>query len=138
MPHPSKPNHLLCGSTKESISLSDHSTNWNNCQNTTKTVQDVKSELHEKLCQIYPPLKFVEPIETWSGIRTFIKRNSTTNSVSNSFPIIDRHEKYPHIWLVTGYGSRGLILHQIVAKYLANAIESDSIDVIPSELRLHK
>ena len=137
-PHPSKSNHLLCGSTKESVHVSNISEiSQNNSRYNAKSIQEVKDELHDMLCEIYPPLQSLEPIETWSGIRTFISRKSNLGSTLVSLPVIDRHEKYPHVWLVTGFGSRGLIHHQLVAKYLLSAIENNSLDNIPPQLLLN-
>lgn len=133
IPHPSIPNHLLCGATKETTSY--HS------PIKELSLATVKPRLHPFLCELYPPLAEVEPISTWGGIRTFIRRKPTPSPNGEKYtppalPIIDRHPQYPHVWLMTGFGSRGLIHHSIVGDYLAQAIDANDISVVPNELRI--
>jgi glycine/D-amino acid oxidase-like deaminating enzyme len=136
IPHPSIPNHVLCGATKETTSY--HS------PRKELSLQAIKPRLHPFLCELYPPMKTVEPIETWGGIRTFIKRKprlcpTTENGeryTPPALPLIDRHPEHPHVWVMTGFGSRGLIHHSIVAEYLAKAIDLNDLSTVPKELRL--
>lgn len=133
IPHPSIPNHLLCGATKESTSY--HS------PRKELSLAAIKPRLHPFLCQLYPSLSTVEPISTWGGVRTFIRRKPIPSENGERFtppalPIIDRHPEHPHIWVMTGFGSRGLIHHSIAGDYLAQAIEANDLSVVPKELRL--
>jgi glycine/D-amino acid oxidase-like deaminating enzyme len=141
IPHPSIPNHLLCGATKETTSY--HS------PRKELSLQAIKPRLHPFLCELYPSLETVEPTETWGGIRTFIKRKPRLTDRGGgesgrerytppALPLIDRHSTLSHVWVMTGFGSRGLIHHSIVGDYLAKAIKEDNLSIVPKELRLEE
>jgi glycine/D-amino acid oxidase-like deaminating enzyme len=138
IPHPSRPNYLLCGATKETTSY--HS------PRKELSLHAIKPRLHPFLCELYPALETVEPIETWGGIRTFIKRKPRVPATGEkgerytppALPLIDRHPVLSHVWLMTGFGSRGLIHHSITGDYLAQAIKQNDISLVPKELRLEE
>lgn len=50
-------------------------------------------------------------------------------------PIVGKLPNYENIWLLTGFGSRGLLHHAVLSDYLCQAIITKNHNLIPIELQ---
>ena len=131
IPHPSKSGYLLCGATKENV-IQPEQTAWSKCN------PNALDELIPKLVRLYPPLGKIDISSSlkeniWRGVKIYANRSGCMGQPR--LPLVTRHPVVSNCWLVTGFGSRGLIHHSTVAKSVIAAIRNDNLAKIPLELR---
>lgn len=115
IPHPSRPGYLLCGATRESTHRNSRD----------EDISDALSGIHE----LYPALRNCQSEGHWKGNRVIFKRKCSAN-----LPVLVSHENIPECWLLTAFGSRGLIHHALLAKYLINAMIHKEVHQVPEAL----
>ena len=86
--------------------------------------------LTPKVNRLYPRLRGKEPIDCKAGIRVASPRTHL-----GRLPVIAQHPLHGRkAWLISGFGSRGLIHHAVFGKMLARAITDQ--EELPAELGL--
>jgi glycine/D-amino acid oxidase-like deaminating enzyme len=96
------------------------------------SIESAKELLHGKLSPLVsflPKANFVS-----KGVRLVTKRTNL-----GRLPIVDRlnhNDSSNNLWILTGLGSRGLVYHALMAKYLKEGIIHNDENLIPSVLRL--
>ncbi len=85
--------------------------------------------LAPKMDRLFPNLHGKKPIDCKAGIRV-----ASPRSHLGRLPVIAQHPDSSKAWLITGFGSRGLIHHAVFGKMLANAITGQ--EELPAELGL--
>lgn len=136
IPHPTQPGYLLIGATKENSTapLRDQ------CHDISVIGEDRRiNVLLEKAKKLYPPLEFTHSVNInlsgehkWSGCRVVVNRLDG----GPRLPLVLPHSIIDDCWFMAGLGSRGLIHHAVVAKYLIEAIATGDPTCIPTELGL--
>ena len=113
---------LVCGATHEYGETVDSI-----CNMPPDTALAV-SLLLEKLTRLVPKLDHSSPYRSKAGIRVTSKRTH-----HGKLPVIAEHPDYPRrLWMLTGFGSRGLIHHALLGKILSQAIVGHQ--AIPEEI----
>jgi glycine/D-amino acid oxidase-like deaminating enzyme len=112
---------LVCGATHEFGQLEDLLIQG-------PDLEKAESLLGDKASSLFPQLQSRSPISANTGIRVSSQRTQL-----GRLPIISRNRLNSKVWMFTGLGSRGLIHHAVVGKYLANAVIKKDEGVIPSE-----
>ncbi|GIM09231.1 hypothetical protein Vretimale_13112 [Volvox reticuliferus] len=85
--------------------------------------------LRAAACGLWAPLARWRISTIRQGVRALPPRTA-----HGSLPLLGRLGSGQPWWLVAGLGSRGLVYHGLVARLTADAIVSDSEEVIPKEL----
>lgn len=117
---------ILAGATHEHITLQQYR------DEELALVPDVKvaeSLLRDKIDALCPSVMKINADHANAGVRILTQRSNY-----GRLPFICRHHKYKNVWMIGGFGSRGLIHHRIVANCLADAILTGDDDRIPIEL----
>ena len=70
-----------------------------------------------------------EVVGCLAGVRVVARRTNV-----GKLPIVRRHSRLRNVWLLSGLGSRGLLYHALVAKWLAAAAVAGDEALIPKEL----
>lgn len=83
-----------------------------------------KELIFKKIGQFYPKIQKTEILSCFSGVRV---------STPSKLPLLGRYKSKS--WFLTGLGSRGLLLHSLMGKYLAQAILSNNLNLIPQQVR---
>lgn len=138
-------NSLLCGEyviPRESDILAGATHEYDtieNLLNTGSTPNSTHAEalLRDSLHGLYPLLDNIKPIGCQAGVRVVSQR-----SHFGKLPVISSYSKYPdskypdRMWLLTGFGSRGMIHHALMADILVCAAtqSSNGNSKIPPEL----
>ena len=112
---------LVCGATHEYGELLD-------IENKPPNMEQAKALLDEKITRLVPKMDQSNPYKSKAGIRVASQRTHL-----GKLPVIAEHPLHPgRLWLLTGFGSRGLIHHALLGRTLANAIVLK--EAIPEEL----
>lgn len=83
-------------------------------------------EILDKISAFFPPIKSATVLSCHAGIRA---------TTPTKLPFLGRYKQKS--WFMTGLGSKGLLHHSILGKYLARAILVQNPDLIPSDVRYH-
>ena len=97
-------------------------------------IHSAESLLKDSLLEIVPELRLLSPKRVSAGVRV-----STLDPKANGvprLPLILQHPKHRHIWAITGFGSKGLIYHSMVSKYIVSGALIGDINLVPPEFRL--
>jgi glycine/D-amino acid oxidase-like deaminating enzyme len=117
-PHPSREGVIVCGATKENISLPGEEAGQAENEVVFST-GEAWEPLRDKVAKIYPPVAAATtPISSWHGYRMYIDRGAGKSRL----PIVCKHDTLANVWLITGFGSRGLVHHALAARHLVAAI----------------
>ena len=133
-------NYLMCGSTHEHITPEEYESSNGTSEQSTCTVTSAKAAvglLGSKITRLYPPLaesfanNDMQPLAGMAGTRVVTQRSEL-----GRLPVVGRLPGYNkrNVWVVTGFGARGLIFHALTAEYLYNAILSNDDNCIPHGL----
>jgi glycine/D-amino acid oxidase-like deaminating enzyme len=113
---------LVCGATHEYGELSD-------LQRMAPDLDQAVMRLRSKLDVIYPHLPWELAQSATAGIRV-----STQRCHLGRLPVIGRHARNSKVWLISGFGSKGLVYHALLARHLAAAVVHGS--PVPEDMRL--
>jgi glycine/D-amino acid oxidase-like deaminating enzyme len=113
---------LVCGATHEYGELSD-------LQRMAPDLDQAVTRLRSKLDVIYPHLPWEHAQSATAGIRV-----STQRCHLGRLPVIGRHERNSKVWLMSGFGSKGLVYHALLARHLAAAVVHGA--AVPEDMRL--
>lgn len=136
-PHPSRDGVIVCGASKENISAAEEMEVDVDCD----MDDDKWASFRDKLIAIYPAAgHVVSPISSWLGYRVYIDRGAGRPKL----PVVCKHDTIENTWLITGFGSRGLIHHALAARHLVSAITNKkntptmiNTNCIPKELEIN-
>ncbi len=113
---------LVCGATHEYGELAD-------LQPMGPDLDQAVTRLRSKLDVIYPHLPWELAQSASAGIRV-----STQRCHLGRLPVIGRHERNSKVWLISGFGSKGLVYHALLARHLAAAVVHGV--AVPEDMRL--
>ena len=115
---------LVCGGTYEPTQDA--------AQLDPPSVDFAEAALRPALLQLYPPAsRLGPPRRARAGVRALPPRSS-----AGAIPLAGRaHAAGSNVWFVCGMGSRGLLYHALVARWLVRAALADDPACIPTELR---
>lgn len=116
---------LMCGATHEHIRLTSQS-DVISALTAKGSVAEARTLLDNKLQRILPATADMRPLQVNTGVRLATERTNF-----GKLPIVGRHPVLRNVWVLSGLGSRGLVYHALMAKYLTEAIASDDESVIP-------
>ena len=120
---------ITCGSTQEHINelgVLDELEPAPCLDTATKLLRE--RLLH--LCPVLPASLTVSDCK--AGVRVVAKRCNL-----GRVPKISRHRLLPNAWLLTGFGSRGLVHHAFAADQLVRAVLAGHTDSVPPEMIIH-
>lgn len=124
----SKHHILLCGATHDHIAITEQS-DLIALMTQVPEITEAESQLREKLSKLYPAIPSLSVMGVNAGIRLVTERSNL-----GKIPIVGRHPRMSNVWVVGGLGSRGLVYHALMASYVAEAIEKNDEEMIPSPL----
>lgn len=96
----------------------------------------LQQQIHHQLQRLYPTLHSnYTPVRTMAGTKVVTNRGTL-----GRLPVVGKlhtqNQAFSNVWVHTGFGSRGLILHGLTSKYLSDAIIHNDESFIPDCLHL--
>lgn len=123
---PWEPSHWLCGPTHEHITTHQYE-EWLALPEERRTnVNIAEQQLRGRIARLYPALAGETTLGVTAGTRVVTQRGEL-----GRLPIVGRLPGFSNVWVHTGFGSRGLILHALTSQYLFEAIQSNDDACIP-------
>lgn len=120
--------HRLCGPTHEHITTQQYESALATPElRINKNVAE--EQLRARITRIYPALALEPILGITGGTRVVTQRSEL-----GRLPVVGKLPGFANVWVHTGFGSRGLILHTLTSKYLCHAIESGDESCIPQGL----
>jgi glycine/D-amino acid oxidase-like deaminating enzyme len=118
--------NTICGTSHEHKNFLTHDAilDYYNGITTAYSTSDIfikqgQEKLLSRCQKFYPIIHENIPVQhVSSGVRL-----ATTRTNMGRLPIVGRHLEHENVWIISGFGSRGLLYHALMAKYLAAAIE---------------
>lgn len=122
------PSHWLCGPTHEHITAQQYEDII--ADPATRTdVNVAETQLRERITRIFPALEKEPILGVTAGTRVVTQRGEL-----GRLPVVGRLPGFANVWVHTGFGSRGLILHALTSQWLFDAIQSGDESCIPAGL----
>ncbi len=130
-----KKHYLLGGCTHEHIT----SLQYEQLYSTGDKHPDLsvlQKQIHHRLQRLYPTMhRDYTPVRTTAGTKVVTNRGTL-----GRLPVVGRlhtqNQALSNVWIHTGFGSRGLILHALTSNYLSEAIIHNDESRIPECLHL--
>lgn len=92
----------------------------------TPCLETAKLLILRKIAQWFQLPQEIEVKDTFAGLRI--------SGREKKYPIVDQIDRAT--WVITGFGSRGLLYHAYLGKILATAIATNNQLIIPEEVRI--
>lgn len=97
-------NEMIVGSTMEHVGFD------------AEVTADGISDLIDRVTTLYPPIRALTPLRSWSGLRP---------CTPDGLPIIGEEPHCPGLWYATGHGRNGILLAGITGELIAEAIAGE-------------
>ena len=128
-------NYLLGGCTHEHITSSQYEQLYSTGDK-RPDLSVLQQQINHRLQRLYPTLHSdYTPVRTTAGTKVVTNRGTL-----GRLPVVGRlhtqNQQFSNVWVHTGFGSRGLILHGLTSKYLSEAIVHNDESLIPECLHL--
>lgn len=129
--------HMLAGSTHEHITSMQYETLTTGDKSPDLSV--LQAQIQTRLERICPALSHCTPVHVVAGTKVVTNRDAL-----GRLPIVgklhmqsdDRANSVDNVWVHTGFGSRGLVLHALTSGYLSQALLHNDEARIPECLHL--
>jgi glycine/D-amino acid oxidase-like deaminating enzyme len=123
---------VLVGAAHKKLSVDSHyfptnATELYDSEQQNKADADAFREMVS--AKLHPSLRHLSPVGFNCGVKVL-----TPRSTAGRLPFVGRHPRQRNVWMIAGFGSRGLVHHVTAADILVEAILSGDEGVIPSEL----
>lgn len=128
-PSTGQPSHWLCGPTHEHITAQQYEEYLALPEERRTNVDVAEQQLRGRIARLYPALASESVVGVTAGTRVVTQRGEL-----GRLPIVGRLPGFNNVWVHTGFGSRGLILHALTSKYLFEAIQNNDEGCIPAGL----
>ncbi len=116
---------LCCGATHEHLRSEEYRVT--NVQANRPDLAVAHQLLGAKLTSVVPAhVLGGGPIGVSAGVRVVAERTQL-----GRLPMAGRHPRLRNVWMLSGFGSRGLLHHALVAQHLVDAICADDEHLIP-------
>jgi glycine/D-amino acid oxidase-like deaminating enzyme len=121
---------FYCGSTHEHI-VDEIVEQWKPDMNHCMDTLSQQLDMHSLWPSIFPRLVDLRPSELFSGVRVISRRCG-----AGRIPKAGRHEQLRNIWILSGFGSKGLVHHVVASEFLIAALIQNDETSIPNEMRI--
>jgi glycine/D-amino acid oxidase-like deaminating enzyme len=121
---------VMVGAAHKQLSRDSHYvTSTDESSHSEQSVADADTFRDVVSAKLLPSLRHLSPVGSSRGVKVLTPRSS-----AGRLPFVGRHPCLRNVWMVAGFGSRGLVHHATAAEILAEAILSGDEGSIPSEL----
>jgi len=115
----------------------------NDKKNVNEHYTNLRNKINKKLYPLtdllWPEIKYNDNNENILPLNCEIRKGIRVQSQRTHLgriPIVDKHSKIDNCYIATGFGSRGLIHHALVAEMVINAAINNDLSYIPKEMRI--